>query len=78
MSYGRVVDRVYALVHQLESELERRRDHEADDFIAGVKAGQQAEKRTLLERLHWVLDPETWTEDLRDADELVRRLNGDR
>lgn len=53
-----LIDRVYALLHQLEEEQDRRQhEHEPDDFLDGVASGTQAAKRQLILRLHWVLDP---------------------
>jgi len=69
-------DRVYAVLHQLESEQARRHaPHEADDWLDGVKTGSQAEKRLLILRLHWILDPHSEAVDLKDAGPLVARLN---
>ena len=71
-----VLDRVYAVLHQLESEQERRQaEHEASDWFDGVETGCQAEKRLLIERLHWILDPTSIAVDMTLAGPLVTRLN---
>lgn len=73
---ARLIDRVYALLHQLESEQHRRHNqHEPDDFLDGVASGTQAVKRQMIERLHWVLDPTSEAVDLGRAGPLIARLN---
>jgi len=61
----------------MESEQAKRttRPHEGDDWLDGVRTGQQAEKRLLIERLHWILDPTSEAVDLQHAGPLVARLN---
>lgn len=67
---------MYALLHQMESEQARTRARtEGDEWLDGVRTGQQAEKRLLLVRLHWVLDPTSEAVDFNLAGPLVTRLN---
>lgn len=71
-----LLDRVYAVLHQMESEqLRRKGKDEGDDWLDGVSTGRQAEKRELIERLHWILDTSTHVVDLTLAGPLVTRLN---
>ena len=73
-----MLDRVYALLHQMESEQAKTQPRsEADDWLDGVRTGQQTEKQLLIVRLHWVLDPDSKAVDLDDAGPLVARLNED-
>lgn len=70
-----LIDRVYAVLHELEGEQHRRtNEHEPDDFLDGVETGTQAAKRQLITRLHWVLDPTSEAVDLEGAGQLVARL----
>ena len=70
-----VLDRVYAVLHMLESECEKRDEAAHDgEWLEGVHSGQQAEKRLLIKRLHWVLDPLSKAV-LMIAPPLVKRLN---
>ena len=70
-----VLDRVYASLHQIESELSKTSEVESDDFLEGVRSGILAEKREALQRLHWIIDPTTEEVDMEMAGPLVRRLN---
>lgn len=71
-----LIDRVYALLHELEGEQHRRHEtHEANDWLDGVRTGTQAAKRQLIARLHWVLDPTSEAVDLEGAGPLTARLN---
>ncbi len=71
-----ILDRVYAVLHQMEKELELPRDRaEGDDWLDGVRTGQGAAKREMIARLHWILDPSTLVMDIRGAGPLVTRLN---
>jgi hypothetical protein len=47
----------------------------SDDFLEGVRAGVRAEKRSALERLHWIIDPDTEAVDIERAGPLIARLN---
>lgn len=67
---------MYSLLHQLESEQKRTAARtEDDDWLDGVRTGQQAEKRLLIDRLHWLIDPHSKAVDLRVSGPLVARLN---
>jgi hypothetical protein len=71
-----LIDRVYTLLHELEGEQHRRtEEHEASDWLDGVRTGTQAAKRQLILRLHWVLDPDSEAVDLEGAGPLTARLN---
>lgn len=70
-----VLDRVYAVLHQMESEQQHRTKEEGDDWLDGVLTGQLDAKRELIARLHWILDPTTEVHDIGDAGPLVARLN---
>ncbi len=67
---------MYSVLHQIESELNNDLSRTGDDdFLEGVRSGIRAEKRSVLERLHWIVDPDTEVIDLRRAGTLIRRLN---
>lgn len=71
-----LIDRVYAVLHQMEGEQHRQHnEHEPDDFLDGVASGTQAANRQLIERLHWVLDPTSEAVDHGRAGPLIARLN---
>lgn len=71
-----ILDRVYAVLHQMEKEQQKRRHREeGDDWLDGVRTGQGAARRELVARLHWILDPDTIAADMTDAGPLVARLN---
>lgn len=60
----------------MEREQERHKPKsEGDDWLDGVSTGRQVEKRELIGRLHWILDPSTQVDDLKDSGPLVARLN---
>lgn len=67
---------MYALLHQMESEQRRRvPKSEADDWLDGVKTGEQAEKARLIVRLHWLIDPNSKAVDMENSGLLTARLN---
>ena len=70
-----MLDRVYLVLHQIESELSQHQVVDSDDFLEGVRAGSMAGKRDALQRLHWIIDPDSEVVDIQQAGPLVKRLN---